>query len=129
MSELALEVECLEKVNHIAQTITINTDRHFEVKTVPCLITKQFDRCIVVKLGTIAMPPDAEFPEGRAVEVIGAFSRAGLESLRQDLESVPDPIGLPSQEEVRDATTYQWAVIYKNGQHYQQYPPNEEEFP
>jgi hypothetical protein len=113
----------------MSETLAVNTDRNFSVQAVPCLITKKFDRCIQVKLGTIAMPPDEAFPEGRVVEVVAAFSRAGLESLQRDLESVADPVGLPSQEEVRESSPYQWAVVCEDGEHYQQYPPGEAEKP
>lgn len=129
MTTLATEVDCLKMVHELEQTVTVNVDRHYTVQAVPCLITKQFDRCIMVKLGTIAMPADEAFPEGRAVEVVGAFSRAGLQSLMADLESVPDPVGLPSQEAVKEATPYQWAVIREDGEHFQQYPPGEPELP
>lgn len=111
------------------EPIAVNTDRNFQVAVVPCVVTKQFDRCIIVKLGTVILPPDEQNPEGRAVEVTGAFSRAGLESLRQDLESVPDPLGLPTQVEVHAATPYQWAVVMEDGEHYQQYPADGGEKP
>jgi len=105
----------------MSETHTINADRNFEVKVAPCLITKQFDRCIVVKLGTVVLPAD-ELNEERVVEVMGSFSREGLDTLRRDLESVPDPIGLPTQEAVNRDTPYQWAVVMEDGEHYQQYP-------
>lgn len=113
----------------MSEPIAVNVERNFQVAVVPCVVTKQFDRCIVVKLGTIVMPPDEQYPQGRAVEVTGAFSRAGLESLRQDLESVPDPIGLPTQAEVNATTPYQWAVVMEDGEHYQQYPSGGGEMP
>ena len=111
------------------EPISINTDRNFQVQVVPCIVTKRFDRCIVVKLGTVVLPPDEQYPEGRAVEVTGAFSREGLECLRRDLESVPDPIGLPTQAAMNRDTPYQWAVVMEDGEHYQQYPTDGGEMP
>ncbi len=112
----------------MSEITTINTDRHFEVKVAPCLITKQFDRCVVAKLGTVVLPAD-DTNEERVVEVMGSFSREGLDILRRDLESVPDPVGLLSQDEVNQDTPYQWAVVMEHGEHYQQYPVEGGEMP
>lgn len=108
-----------------------NVDQHYRVVAAPCLITKQLDRCIQVKLGTIVVPadPDKEGAEPRIVEVYGKFSREGLERLQRDLASVPDPIGIPSQQQVNNQTPYQWAVVMEDGEHYQQYPVEGGELP
>ncbi len=100
--------------------VAVNTERSFIVCITPCIITKQFDRCIMVKLGTIEVV-DSDGTK-KIVEVEGAFSRDGLRSLLTDLETVPDPVGLPSQEEVKTHTPYQWAVVMADGEHVQQYP-------
>lgn len=108
---------------------TLNMERNFEVIVCPCLITKRFDRCIQVKLGTVIVSLDNEDDEAKAIEVFGAFSREGLDILKRDLEAVPDPIELPSQAQVNADTAYQWAVVMEDGEHYQQYPIDGGEMP
>lgn len=109
------------------ETLAVNTERNFKVQVRPCLITKEFDRCIVVNFGSIAV----EQPDGtmKYAQVEGAFSRDGLQSLLADLEAVPDPLGLPTADEIRAAEVYQWAVVMEDGEHYQQWPPGEREKP
>jgi len=97
-----------------------NVERNFRVILAPCIVTRKFDRCILVKLGTI----DVVDSDGskRIVSVEGAFSRDGLQSLMTDLGTVEDPVGLPKKEEVRHYSPYMWAAVMKNGEHLQQYP-------
>lgn len=105
-------------------TIGANVDRQFRVLLTPCILTKQFDRCIMVDLGCI----DVIDSDGskKTIQIEGAFSRAGLLSLLQDLESVPDPVGLPSREAVKTYSPYQWAVVMEDGDHVQQFPVERE---
>src|SRR4051812_36219232 len=109
------------------QTIGANLDRSFRVLLTPCIVTRTFDRCILVNLGTVEVV-DSDGTR-RTMNVEGAFSRDGLASLQADLESVPDPVGLPRAEEVKHHSPYMWAVVMKNGEHLQQFPVNGEETP
>src|SRR5690242_7126285 len=102
------------------ETLAVNTDRNFKVQVRPCIVTKQFDRCIVVHLGQFAI--EDENGETKTAEVEAAFSRDGLHSLLTDLESVPDPLGLPDRQKILKSTPYQWAVVTRDGEHYQQFP-------
>jgi hypothetical protein len=108
-------------------TETPETDRAFRVLLTPCIVTKTFDRCIMVSLGNI----DVIDSDGSKKEICiqGAFSRDGLNSLLLDLETVPDPVGLPKQEEIKEHSPYQWAVVLENGEHLQQYPADGDELP
>jgi len=109
------------------ETIGANLDRSFRVLLTPCIITKQFDRCIMVNLGTIEVV-DSDGSK-RTMNIEGAFSRDGLNSLMTDLESVADPVGLPRPEEVKNFSPYMWAAVLTSGEHLQQFPVNGEETP
>lgn len=102
------------------QTAGASEDREFRVLLTPCVVTKQFDRCIMVQLGTLDIV-DSDGSK-KTVVIEGAFSRAGLQCLKDDLESVPDPVGLPKREDVKNHSPYMWAVVMNNGEHFQQFP-------
>lgn len=95
--------------------------RPFEVVVTPCIVTRQFDRCIRVALGKVKVDDDKE------AIIVGAFSRDGLKQLLDDLEMMPDPIGLPTPDEIKASTQYMWAVVLSNGTSRQQYLPNQTE--
>jgi hypothetical protein len=109
------------------ETLGVNLDRSFRVILAPCVITKAFDRCILVRLGQV----DVFDSDGskKTVNIEGAFSQDGLLSLMTDLQSVPDPVGLPKQEEVKTHSPYMWAAVMNNGEHVQQFPTRGEEVP
>ena len=98
-------------------------NRQFEVVITPCIVTRQFDRCIRVQLGKVQVDDDRE------AVIVGAFSRDGLAQLLSDLESVPDPIGIPTPAEVREKTAYMWACVLVDGTSRQQYRADGSETP
>lgn len=98
-------------------------NRQFEVVITPCIVTRQFDRCIRVQLGKV------QVDDNREAVIVGAFSRDGLRQLLTDLESVSDPIGIPTPNEVREKTAYMWACVLSNDTSRQQYQANGSETP
>lgn len=109
------------------ETVGANLDRQFRVLLTPCIVTKKFDRCIMVSLGQIEII-DSDGSK-KIANVEGAFSRDGLQSLMADLESVPDPVGLPKREEVKTHSPYMWAAVMNDGDHIQQFATSGEETP
>jgi hypothetical protein len=97
--------------------------RSFEVLVTPCIVTKKFDKCIRVKLGEVKMPDDT------IACIMGAFSKDGLQSLMTDLDTVENPLELPTPEEVKTNALYHWGVVMKDGEHYQQYHEDGSETP
>ena len=99
------------------------SNRAFEVVITPCIVTRQFDRCIRVALGKVRVDDEKE------AVIVGAFSRDGLKQLMNDLESMPDPIGLPTPDEIKGSAQYMWAVVLSNGTSRQQYLSDQTETP
>lgn len=87
-----------------------------------CVVNRTWDKCIRVKLG------DIYNSDGETGSVYGQFSESGLRSLLSDLESAPYPVNLPSPDQIRNNTPYQWAVVYESGEHYQQFPADGSEW-
>lgn len=102
---------------------TAADDSHnFQTGFMRCVINKTWDKCIRVKLGEVYNA------DGEAGAVYGQFSESGLRSLLADLDSAPQPVNLPTPDQIRNNTPYQWAVVYENGEHYQQFPADGSEW-
>jgi hypothetical protein len=91
----------------------------FACRVVPCRITRQFDKCVVVKLAEV--PQD----NGDALEIHGNFSREGLLQMVDWLDAQPMPVNLPSPDVIRADAKYQWAVVMADGSTIQQYDPED----
>lgn len=102
---------------------TSGEGRNFQVLVTPCIVTKRFDKCIRVKLGHV------EMPDGKVAVITGAFSKDGLLSLITDMDTVENPLELPSPEEITENALYHWGVVMKDGEHHQQYQEDGSEFP
>lgn len=100
----------------------IEDPRNFQIGFMRCAVSKTWDKCIRVKLGEIYNA------DGEPGAVYGQFSESGLRSLLADLESAEHPVNLPSPDQIRNNTPYQWAVMYENGEHYQQFPADGSEW-
>lgn len=111
------------------KTLHANEERAFHVRLMPCIITKQFDKCICMKLSEVQPIDEAGEPFGRPLEVWGQFSAAGLRSMLQDLEEATDPVGLPTPDEIRNRNPYGWGVVFADGREAWQYNEDGSENP
>ncbi len=93
---------------------------HFQIVYAPCLVTRQFDKCILAKLTDLDFTD--EYGEKKTAEIFGQFSQAGLQALQEALQSAPIPIPIPNPDQVRQGTRYQWIACYLDGTQIEQFP-------
>lgn len=97
-------------------SVVINKDRGFEVGLMTCIVTRQLDNCIRVKLGEV------QNELGQTAEIFGQFSEAALTALLTDLQTAPFSDTGVTPEQVRGGTEYSWIAYYEDGSSASQYP-------
>lgn len=100
-----------------------SNDRNYAVALLRCIITGQLNKCIRVKLCDIPWEVEGE---PQVAEIYGQFSAEGLRSLLTDLEAAPDPLTLPTPDEIRQGNPYQWVAVYEGGESVRQFEGAEE---
>lgn len=102
-----------------AKAETTEKPSNYTCRVAPCRITRQFDKCVIIKLAEVPME------DGNTMEVHGNFSREGLLQMVDWLDEQPMPLELPDPSTIRANAKYQWAVIMEDGSTIQQFDPDE----
>jgi len=87
-------------------------EQHFKVVIAPCLITHEFDVCILAKLTDF----EIEDKNGTTypAEIFGQFSESGLLMLLDALRSAPLPIPLETPDQIRVSAIYHWEAVLED---------------